>query len=148
MLQELKRKIVVHREWLIFLRICSSVKQQNKNLKIFKICAKTVLKINWSLKTPWHDHKGVARSRLWAPALNDLSFSCFYLGGISLPPRNFSLPQQPSAQTADLTSKIAAITHGPIISWLLLFTKFALFFVKKLHHFNTLSCEMLCLMVS
>ena len=37
---------------------------------------------------------------------------------------------------------------GPIISRLLLFTKFALFFVKKLHHFNTLSCEMHCLMVS
>ena len=34
---------------------------------------------------------------------------------------NFSLPQQPSAQTVDVTSKIAELTHGPIISRLLLF---------------------------
>ena len=33
---------------------------------------------------------------------------------------NFSLPQQPSAQTVDVASKIAEITHGPIISGLLL----------------------------
>ena len=33
----------------------------------------------------------------------------------------FSLPQQPSAQTVDVMSKIAEITHGPIISRLLLF---------------------------
>ena len=43
------------------------------------------------------------------------------VGGISLPPPNFSLPQQPSVQTADLTTKIADIMHGPIISRLLLF---------------------------
>ena len=33
---------------------------------------------------------------------------------------NISLSQQPSAQTVDVTSKIAEITHGPIISRLLL----------------------------
>ena len=53
-------------------------------------------------------------------------------GGVSLPPPNFSLPQQPGVQTANLTSKITKITNGPIISRLLLLTKFALFFMKKI----------------
>ena len=32
------------------------------------ISGKAVLKINWSLKTPWHESMEVAHSRLWAPA--------------------------------------------------------------------------------
>ena len=32
-----------------------------------KICAKTVLKINWSVKTPWHKRMEVARYGLWVP---------------------------------------------------------------------------------
>ena len=32
-----------------------------------KIRAKTVLKLNWSVKAPWHEHIEVARSGLWAP---------------------------------------------------------------------------------
>ena len=34
---------------------------------MFKIGAKTVLKINWSVKTPRHERMAVARSALWAP---------------------------------------------------------------------------------
>ena len=34
---------------------------------IFKIRGKIDLKINWSLKMPFHWHKGVARSVLWDP---------------------------------------------------------------------------------
>ena len=44
-------------------------------LKIFKIRAKTVLKINWSVKTPWHERMEVARSWLWAPVF----CKCFLL---------------------------------------------------------------------
>ena len=32
-----------------------------------KICAKTVLKINWSVKTPWYKCMEVARYGLWVP---------------------------------------------------------------------------------
>ena len=32
-----------------------------------KFALKTVLKINWSVKTPWHERMEVARSGLWAP---------------------------------------------------------------------------------
>ena len=32
-----------------------------------KFAVKTVLKINWSVKTPWHERMEVARSGLWAP---------------------------------------------------------------------------------
>ena len=39
------------------------------NLKIFKIRAKNVLKVNWSVKTPWHERMEVAQSGLWAPGL-------------------------------------------------------------------------------
>ena len=90
----------------------------------------------------------MSTKELLAPGYGLLLFFFFGGGGVSLPQPNFSLPQQPSAQTADLTSKVPEITYGPIISRLLLFTKFAFFFVKKLHYFNTLSCEIHCLMVS
>ena len=33
----------------------------------FKLCEKIELKMNWSVKTPLHRHKGGARSGLWAP---------------------------------------------------------------------------------
>ena len=39
--------------------------------KICKIRAKTVLKINWSVKTPWHERMEVASSELWAPDKNE-----------------------------------------------------------------------------
>ena len=32
-----------------------------------KLAVKTVLKINWSVKTPWDERMEVARSGLWAP---------------------------------------------------------------------------------
>ena len=32
-----------------------------------KFALKTVLKINWSVKMPWHERMEVARSGLWAP---------------------------------------------------------------------------------
>ena len=39
--------------------------------KIIKILAKTVLKINWSVKTPGHERMEVARSGLWAPGIKE-----------------------------------------------------------------------------
>ena len=40
-------------------------------LKDIQNTRQTVLKINWSVKTPWHERMEVARSELWAPDKNE-----------------------------------------------------------------------------
>ena len=45
--------------------------------KIFLIRAKIVLNINWSVKTPLHEHMGIARFGLWA-ALSNFFLMKFY----------------------------------------------------------------------
>ena len=38
----------------------------NKSFTVFKIRAKNFLKINWSMKTPWHERMEVVHTGLWA----------------------------------------------------------------------------------
>ena len=38
---------------------------------MFLIRAKIVLKINWSVKTPLHEHMAIAHCGLWAPGGHD-----------------------------------------------------------------------------
>ena len=49
------------------------------HLKDILNSVKTVLKINWPVKTPCHEYMEVARSRLWAPANGKLPKCCLFV---------------------------------------------------------------------
>ena len=64
-----------------------------------RLHAKTVLKINWSVKTPWHEYMEVARSRLWAP---DSAPSTIFTPGGSLATNPYLISgPSPSTVTQD-----------------------------------------------